>query len=478
MPRAIWVDTDIALGARSGDVDDAFALAAVVRSPALRLVGVSSVFGNTSSATAARCAERLLAVAGSNVPVVEGAARAGGSSAAAEAIARLPAGTWLLALGPLTNVAAALARRTTCKIAILGNAFGLRDHPLTLAEEHAMIDVLTGGRLISGMVRGIGAEYFSFGANPAFSHARFQEAHDLVVHMWTRPGPFAFEGKYYKFKYVNPWPRPYQEPHPPIFIPSSGSLSTIKWAAEHRYTYCQTLAPIAAVARTFQLYREAAEQAGYQASPDQLAWSNAIYVADTDEKALREAKRNTNWVDQNAAWESAVLGFCRALYSHEAFLAEFEPFVARLTRLGEAVALRTVALKLTSPGVPDIYQGDEMPLRALVDPDNRRPVDWQLRRERLDGVAAGDPPDAQTLKLWLIWTLLELRRRRPEAFVGSYEPVAAGDRVVAFVRGAAVLVAVATRPEVAVEAAAADGDWNKVLGGDEHGFAVWERPDR
>jgi alkanesulfonate monooxygenase SsuD/methylene tetrahydromethanopterin reductase-like flavin-dependent oxidoreductase (luciferase family) len=128
------------------------------------------------------------------------------------------------------------------------------------------------------------------GINPTESQGRFLEAHDLILRAWTEPGPFAFEGKYYKFKYVNPWPRPYQEPHPPIFIPSSGSFSTIKWAAEHRYTYCQTLAPIAAVARTFQLYREAAEQAGYQASPDQLAWSNAIYVADTDEKALREAK--------------------------------------------------------------------------------------------------------------------------------------------------------------------------------------------
>src|SRR5215210_7161783 len=94
--------------------------------------------------------------------------------------------------------AAALARRTKkAKIAILGSAFGLREHPLTVAEEHAMIDVITGGRLISGMVRGIGAEFYSFGANPALSLERFREAHDLVVQAWTRPGPFAFEGKHY-----------------------------------------------------------------------------------------------------------------------------------------------------------------------------------------------------------------------------------------------------------------------------------------
>ena len=107
--------------------------------------------------------------------------------------------------------AAALSRRTkNCKIAILGNAFCLRDQPLTLAEEHAMIDNITGGRLISGMVRGIGAEYYSIGVNPTLSHARFQEAHDLVIQAWTRPGPFRFEGEHYNFDYVNLWPRPFR----------------------------------------------------------------------------------------------------------------------------------------------------------------------------------------------------------------------------------------------------------------------------
>jgi alkanesulfonate monooxygenase SsuD/methylene tetrahydromethanopterin reductase-like flavin-dependent oxidoreductase (luciferase family) len=127
--------------------------------------------------------------------------------------------------------AAALSRRIKGKIAILGSAFCLRDHPLTLAEEHAMIDNITGGRLITGFVRGIGAEYSNFGVNPTYSQERHLEAHDLVVQAWTRPGPFAFEGKHYHFEYVNVWPRPYQKPHPPIWIPSQGSSETIAWAA-------------------------------------------------------------------------------------------------------------------------------------------------------------------------------------------------------------------------------------------------------
>ena len=190
-------------------------------------------------------------------------------------------------------MAAALARRTTCKIAILGNAFGLRDHPLTLAEEHAMIDVLTGGRLITGMVRGIGAEYFSFGANPAFSHARFQEAHDLVVQAWTRPGPFAFEGRHYHFEYVNVWPRPYQQPHPPIWCPSLGSTETVEWASHpaHRYVYIQNFSPFAAVERYLNLYRRMAQSThGYTATSEQIGWAAPIYVAATDEQAVAEAR--------------------------------------------------------------------------------------------------------------------------------------------------------------------------------------------
>ena len=92
--------------------------------------------------------------------------------------------------------ASALARRTErVKLAIVGSAFGIREHPLTLAEEHAMIDCISGGRLISGMVRGIGCEYYSMGANPAFSHDRFHEAHDLVIRAWTEEGTVRLRGR-------------------------------------------------------------------------------------------------------------------------------------------------------------------------------------------------------------------------------------------------------------------------------------------
>ena len=190
-------------------------------------------------------------------------------------------------------MASALARRTKkVKIAILGSALPLRQHPITVAEEHAMIDVITGGRLISGFVRGIGAEYHTFGINPTISHDRFHEAHDLIVQAWTRPGPFSFTGRHYNLEYVNLWPRPFQTPHPPIWVPSQGSKETIDWAAlpDHRYTYLQTFSPAAVVEKYLQSYRDTAQGYGYEAADSQLGWAVPVYVSDTDEQARKEAK--------------------------------------------------------------------------------------------------------------------------------------------------------------------------------------------
>jgi alkanesulfonate monooxygenase SsuD/methylene tetrahydromethanopterin reductase-like flavin-dependent oxidoreductase (luciferase family) len=189
--------------------------------------------------------------------------------------------------------ASALARRTKkAKIAILGSALPLRSHPLMVAEEHAMIDVISGGRLITGFVRGIGAEYHTFGVNPTFSHDRFHEAHDLIVRSWTEPGPFAFHGHHYTVQYVNVWPRPYQQPHPPIWIPSQGSKETIDWAShpERRYTYLQTFSPVKVVQRYLESYRDTCAGYGYQCENRQLGWAMPVYVSSSDEKAREEAK--------------------------------------------------------------------------------------------------------------------------------------------------------------------------------------------
>jgi alkanesulfonate monooxygenase SsuD/methylene tetrahydromethanopterin reductase-like flavin-dependent oxidoreductase (luciferase family) len=187
--------------------------------------------------------------------------------------------------------ASALARRTSkAKIAILGSALPLRTNPLTIAEEHSMIDNITGGRLISGFVRGIGCEYHASGVNPTYSLARFNEAHDLIIRAWTQPGPFEYHGRHFHFEYVNVWPRPYQEPHPPVWIPSQGSRETVEFASHpaRKYTYLQTFSPITAVAKNLNLYKTMADKSGYKAAPSQLGWATPIYVGETDASALAE----------------------------------------------------------------------------------------------------------------------------------------------------------------------------------------------
>jgi (1->4)-alpha-D-glucan 1-alpha-D-glucosylmutase len=179
------------------------------------------------------------------------------------------------------------------------------------------------------------------------------------------------------------------------------------------------------------------------------------------EKALREAKVHTTWVEPDEDFEAAVKGFARALFSHRDFLRTFEPFQRAGAAAGDRAALGQTLLKLTVPGIPDIYQGDELLCLSLVDPDNRRAVDWDARRAALK-----DPPP----KLQVIRSALARRARRPDAFAGSYEPVEAGPDTVAFTRGGDVFVAARLRGDAPL--APPPGDWSDALGLDFEAFGV------
>jgi (1->4)-alpha-D-glucan 1-alpha-D-glucosylmutase len=234
-------------------------------------------------------------------------------------------------------------------------------------------------------------------------------------------------------------------------------------------------------------------------------------MVDYVQKALREAKRNTSWVSPNRDWEQAVGDFVCALYEDQPFIASLQRLLAVLAPLGRRAAHAELALRLTAPGVADIYQGDELELRALVDPDNRRPVDFARRAALLERLSAGkrmtagpraEPtsaavhtdPDAD--KLALIASLLALRTRRPEAFAptGAYQPLDAEENALAFTRAGEVVTVVALpRAGAADPPALLDapgGRWRELLSGQEHtlsarkpvgelvggrGFAVLER---
>ena len=172
-------------------------------------------------------------------------------------------------------------------------------------------------------------------------------------------------------------------------------------------------------------------------------------------KAIREAKENTSWINRNTSYENAVASFVKKLLSpgpKNRFLNDFVPFQRRVARIGFWNGLSQTLLKLTAPGVPDIYQGNELWDLSLVDPDNRRPVDYVSRRQAFESIrlwsSNPDPsalrvlleaPEDGRLKLYSIWKTLCFRKERPELFQqGEYLPLAVqgaeADHVVAFAR--------------------------------------------
>ncbi|MEI9963997.1 MAG: LLM class flavin-dependent oxidoreductase [Caulobacteraceae bacterium] len=201
-------------------------------------------------------------------------------------------------LMPSPNIVlAALARRTsTIGLGVLGNAIAIRDHPLRVAEEVAMLDAISGGRVISGFVRGIGFEYYAQSISPTKSLARFREAHDLIIKAWTTREPFQWVSDNYEFRYVNVWPRTVQQPHPPIWVPGTGSYETMKWVAEHRYNYLSVYAPSRVIKGWFDGFRRAAAECGYTPEPEQIGLSIPIYVAETDAKAHEEGRQHVEWL--------------------------------------------------------------------------------------------------------------------------------------------------------------------------------------
>jgi (1->4)-alpha-D-glucan 1-alpha-D-glucosylmutase len=163
------------------------------------------------------------------------------------------------------------------------------------------------------------------------------------------------------------------------------------------------------------------------------------------QKALHEEKRHSSWVEPDERWDAAVARFCGAIYDNQEFLADFEPFAQEVALAGERAAVGQLVLRLTSPGVPDTYNGDELWYLALVDPDNRRQVDFDRSRDLLAGLAAGGAPSRETVKLFTLSTLLALRHRHPDAFAAHYEPLSAAAETCAYRRGEDVVVAVPIR---------------------------------
>ena len=190
------------------------------------------------------------------------------------------------------NITGAVLAKITkrAKILMLGNPLPVVDNPLRLAEELAMIDCISRGRLIAGVVRGGGVEQLANNVNPVHNRERFEEAHDLIIAAWTRSGPFRWEGKHYQYRVVNPWALPLQKPHPAIMVPGTASPETVIWAAKHRYPYVVLGSFLEQTKELTEIYRETAAECGYAMGPEHIGYLIRLVVADDEETAQRLGK--------------------------------------------------------------------------------------------------------------------------------------------------------------------------------------------
>lgn len=200
--------------------------------------------------------------------------------------------TCLDAAAPLS--AAILARQTkNARICILGNPIANRGDPIRIAEEMAMIDCISRGRLDVGFVRGVPYEIFAANTNPTQTVERLWEGVDLVVKAWTsHEGPFNYEGRFWHKRAVNVWPRPYQQPHPQIWITGSSDKEGIKKVGQRGYVFATFLQPYGAVREMFDVYRENFVERGLP-NGGGTAFMPLVYTSDSEEDAEKGAQELT-----------------------------------------------------------------------------------------------------------------------------------------------------------------------------------------
>lgn len=193
-------------------------------------------------------------------------------------------------LMPSPNLmAAALARRTSrANLLVLGNSVALYNPPTRVAEEMAMLDVLSGGRLIAGFPLGTAMDtVYSYSQNPATLRAKYDEAVDLVLRAWQAEEPFSFNGKFTKLRYASIWPRPIQQP-PPVWIPGGGAIEVWDYCLQREFCYAYlSFFGFERARPTMEGFWEAAERLGVDRNPYRTAFVQFVGIADSDAEAER-----------------------------------------------------------------------------------------------------------------------------------------------------------------------------------------------
>ncbi len=199
---------------------------------------------------------------------------------------------------------AIIARETKrARLLSLGTPIANRPDPVRVAEEMAWLDVLSGGRLEMGLVKGAPYEIAPANSNPATLMRRYWEAHDLIIKaLTTRDGPFNWEGEFFHYRNVNIWPVPIQQPTPPVWM-TGLSAETGRLAAERGHVV-GTLLSGGIAKPMFDAYRNRAAELGWTAGPDRLAYAAIIGVGHTREEGRRRADLVADYVRTRPLWPS------------------------------------------------------------------------------------------------------------------------------------------------------------------------------
>jgi alkanesulfonate monooxygenase SsuD/methylene tetrahydromethanopterin reductase-like flavin-dependent oxidoreductase (luciferase family) len=202
---------------------------------------------------------------------------------------------------PAPNLIAAnlVSRIKNARICVWGTPPNL-EFPNRLAEEYAMLDVLSKGRLEVAFPLGTGMEYWSNPVNPVTARERHRESIDIIIKAWTSDGPTSYYGDFYTYRFLNIWPRPYQQPHPPCYIVGTGSPETIELAAERGFGYSAVFVTRQRALELNNKLRERAAHFGNKIRPDQLPLGVLAYVAETEEQARAEFTEHLQFFFEDA----------------------------------------------------------------------------------------------------------------------------------------------------------------------------------
>jgi alkanesulfonate monooxygenase SsuD/methylene tetrahydromethanopterin reductase-like flavin-dependent oxidoreductase (luciferase family) len=280
-------------------------------------------------------------------------------------------------------MAASAAQRTkNVKLLIYGNLLPLHE-PLRLAQELAMLDCLSNGRLISGFARGIPREYQVHNVPLAESRARFEEAYDIITKCWTEE-IFAYSGKFWSYKDVAIWPRPVQQPHPPVWIPVTGSQESIEFAAKHNIAITPGLGGGGLQEDIIRYYAKCLAQSGHRITPDHMSLGIIAYVADSKARAVAE----------NGPYH---LYFNRTLFSHGNFTE---------TSIGQKAGyISAAATSFVRPENLRAAERARADFRNMTDADVARQAErmpWGTPQEVIERIiAAADHAGANTIQVSL-----------------------------------------------------------------------------